>query len=176
MNKEYSLSLFMLGKEENLLDSFYNDVKELIEVFKDKKISLFLDNRFINREEKKKVLNDTLKGIHKYVNNFINVVIDDDKESELAEIFEEFIELYYKEKKITKGKVYGVSLEENKLKELEKVLSEKLSKTVILDFIKDESLIGGYKIIVDNKLYDNSYKRKLENLKNNLLKEGEFDD
>ena len=47
MNKEYSLSLFTLGKEENLLDNFYNEIKDLIEVFKDKEISFFLDNRFM---------------------------------------------------------------------------------------------------------------------------------
>lgn len=176
MNKEYSLSLFTLGKEENLLDNFYNEIKDLIEVFKDKEISFFLDNRFINSEDKKKVLSDVLKKTHKYINNFVNVVIDDFKEADLVDIFECFIELYYKEKRITKGKVYGVSLDDSKLKELEEVLSKKLNKTVLLDFIKDESLIGGYKILVDNKLYDNSYKRKLDNLKDNLLKEGENDD
>jgi len=176
MNSEYAFSLFTLGKEENLLDDFYNDVKALLNVFKDKDINLFLENRFIKGEEKKNLLKDTLKEINKYIINFINIVIDDNKIDEIKDILENFIEFYYKEKNISKGVVYGISLDSYRLKELEDKLSKKLNKTILLEFIKDDSLIGGYKVVVDNILYDNSYKRKLDNLKENLLKEGENND
>lgn len=176
MNSEYSNSLFVLGKEENLLDSFYSDIKNLLAIFKNEEINKFLENRFIKIDEKKKILEDVLKEINIYVKNFINIIIEDNKTGEILDILEGFIELYYKEKNISKGKVYGLSLEKEKLKILEKKLSEKLNKTILLDFVKDDSLIAGYKVIVDNKLYDNSYKKKLDNLKNSLLKEGENND
>lgn len=176
MNNEYSMCLFTLGKEENLLDVFYNEIKALKEVFKEENINDFINNRFIKDKDKKEVLSKSLKGCHKYVSNFIYLTIDDNKIDEIIDIFEGFIDLYYKEKNIVLGTVYGISITDSKLKELEKKLSDKLNKTILLDFKKDSNLIGGYKVIVDNKLYDNSYKKKLENLKENLLKEGELND
>lgn len=173
---EYALSLFSLAKEENLLDVFFSEVNSLIDVFKDKKINDFFSNKFIKVKEKKEIVNNTFNGLNKYLLNFINIIIDDCKEENMNEIFSNFNELYFKEKNIVKGIVYGLEIDKDKISKLEETLSNKLNKKVILEFKQDISLIGGYKVVVDNKLYDNSYKNKLDNLKNKLLKEGDFSD
>lgn len=176
MNSEYASALFNLGKEENILDNFYNEIKLLIEIFKDNEIDSFISNKFVNSSNKKSILDKYLKDINKYLINFINIIIDDNKEEYLIDIFDEFNELYYKEKNISKGIIYGLEIDDDKIKKLEEVFTKKLNKKVILSFKQDISLIGGFKVIVDNKLYDNSYKTKLNNLKKELLKEGENND
>jgi F-type H+-transporting ATPase subunit delta len=173
---EYSLSLFTLGKEENLLDVFYDEIKVLLNVFEEERVTCFLENKFIKIDDKKDVINKVLKDVNKYLVNFINLVIDDRKEDNLLEMFANFNELYYKEKNIVVGTVYGLEIDENRIKILEDVYSKKMNKKVVLMFKQDLELIGGYKVIVDNKLYDNSYKSKLNNLKKKLLEEGEFND
>lgn len=173
---EYSLSLFTLGKEENMLDDFYGEVRCLLKVFKDEDINEFLESKFYSKRSKKEIISNCINGINKYLSNFINIVIDEGKEENLVKIFNAFNELYYKDKNILKGIVYGIRLEEEKLVVLEETFSKKLNKKVVLEFREDSSLIGGYKVIIDNKLYDNSYKNKLTKLKDKLLKEGELDD
>ena len=173
---EYSLSLFTLGKDEGLLDAFYNEINDFMRVLKEEEILSFLTNKFIKCKEKKEVINKTLKDLNKYLLNFINIVIDDGKEDYFPEICSDFNELYFKEKNIVKGIVYGLNLEKEKIEKLEETLSHKLDKKVVLEFKRDISLLGGYKVIVDNKLYDNSYSSKLNNLKNKLLEEGEIND
>lgn len=173
---DYSSSLFLLGKEENLLDVFYEELKSLIEVFKDKDFSEFFNNKLIKTSEKKEVINKHFKDIHKYIFNFLNILVDEKKEDELMDIFNSFVELYFNEKGIVKGLVYGLEIDNDKIKKLEEIFSDKLDKKVILEFKQDISLLGGYKVLVDNKLYDNSYKNKLNKLRDKLLEEGEFDD
>lgn len=176
MNSEYASALFNLGKEENILDDFYNEIKVLLDILKDKEIKEFIENKFINNNEKKNILDKHLNKVNKYLVNFINIIIDDNKDEYLIDILDEFNELYYKEKNISKGIIYGLEIDEDKIKKLEEVFTKKLNKKVILYFKQDVSLIGGFKVIVDNKLYDNSYKTKLNNLKKELLKEGESND
>lgn len=176
MNSEYASALFNLGKEENILDDFYNEIKVILDILKDKEIREFIENKFINNNEKKKILDKYLEKGNKYLVNFINIIIDDNKDEYLIDILDEFNELYYKEKNISKGIIYGLEIDEDKIKKLEEVFTKKLNKKVVLCFKQDVSLIGGFKVIVDNKLYDNSYKTKLNNLKKKLLKEGENND
>ena len=173
---EYALSLFSLAKEENLLDIFYNETKFLIEIFKDEELLNFIIDKFIRNSDKKKAINNGLNSINRYLLNFINIIIDDNREDDLIEIFDSFNSLYYKEKNIVEGIIYGLEIGNEKINELEEVFSRKLKKRVVLKFKQDVSLIGGYKVIVDNKLYDNSYKNKLNKLKDKLLEEGEVND
>ena len=169
---DYSLSLFSLAKEENLLEEIYQEIRLLTILFNEDDVVSFLEDKFISSCEKKKIINKVFKSKNKYINNFINIVVDDGKEEFLLEMFENFIKLYLKEKNIVKGFVYGAEIANEELKKLEEVISKKINKNVVLEFRQDVSLICGYKVVVDNKLYDNSYKTKLTKLKNKLLEEG----
>ena len=53
-------------------------------------------------------------------------MIDDQKEECLVEIFNSYNELYYKEKNIVKGIVFGLEIDEVKLSKLEKTFSNRL--------------------------------------------------
>ena len=92
---DFSSSLFLLGKEENLLDVFYEEINSLMEVFKDKEFANFFDNKLIKTNEKKEVIKKHFKDVHKYVFNFLNIIIDEKKEDELMDVFNDFIELYF---------------------------------------------------------------------------------
>ena len=113
---DYSSSLFLLGKEENLLDIFYEEISSLIEIFKDKEFANFFNNKLIKTSVKKEVINKHFKDIHKYIFNFLNIIIDEKKEDNLMDIFNGFIELYFNEKGIVKGLVYGLEIYNDKIK------------------------------------------------------------
>ena len=49
------------------------------------------------------------------------------------------------------------------------MLAQKFGKTeVFLELIQDESLIGGYEMVIENTVYDSSIKGTLNRLKNAL--------
>lgn len=48
-------------------------------------------------------------------------------------------------------------------------MSEKENKTIVLRQIIDESLIGGIKVQINTRVYDDSIKNKVEKLRSKLL-------
>ena len=60
-------------------------------------------------------------------------------------------------------------LSKEQIEKIEKTLSLKEGKTVILKNKINPSLIGGAKIIINDRVYDNSVVNRIENIKKNLL-------
>ena len=66
-----------------------------------------------------------------------------------------------------------MDLTKDEVKLIEKSIGDKLNETVILKVVKDYSLIAGIKVIVNDKIFDNSIIYKLTELKNTLRKVGD---
>jgi F-type H+-transporting ATPase subunit delta len=81
-----------------------------------------------------------------------------------------FIGLCNKKLGIEEGLVYTpYALSDEQLKDVEKAMSEKENKTIVLRQIIDESLIGGIKVQINTRVYDDSIKNKVEKLRSKLL-------
>ena len=71
---------------------------------------------------------------------------------------------------LIEGVVYSATaLSDDKLETLSTLFSKKLGEKVMLTSVIDESLIGGYKVSVNNVVYDNSIKLQLKHLKDTLM-------
>ena len=62
-------------------------------------------------------------------------------------------------------------IQEN-LNKLKKALEKKINKTLDLTNVVDESIIGGFKICLENSIYDSTINTRLNKLKETLLKGG----
>ena len=120
---------------------------------------------------KERILDKHFSFVNSYMKSFLLMLNKDNNLDMLTEISNRFILLYKEYMGIEYGVVYGVSISEKELKTLEECFSKKFSKKVYLNFKKDISLISGYRVEVGKKVYDNSYKYKLEILRNSLKKE-----
>ena len=167
----YANALIDLSISENLLDVFYNHFLIIDDLYKNLDIQEFINNKFVDKEYKKEMIVKHFKDFSEYFVNFLFILANNDHLDKLGDISNKYKELYYREKNIEYGFIYGTSLTNNDLEKVEKALANKLNKQIKLEFIKDETLISGYKIKVGSKLYDNSYKHKLEMIKKSL-KEG----
>ena len=63
-------------------------------------------------------------------------------------------------------------LSEENLNKLKKALEKKINKTLDLANVVDESIIGGFKICLENSIYDSTINTRLNKLKETLLKGG----
>jgi F-type H+-transporting ATPase subunit delta len=171
MIEAYANSLFELGKEENLLEVFYKHFLIIDKLYKEEQIKDFLEDKFVSNKEKDLIIEKYFDAFNQYFKNFLHLLIKDNQFDNLLQIKELFLNSYYIEKGILKGTVYGVNLASDDLALLEKTFSKKLNKNVSLTFIKDSSVIGGYRVEIGSRVYDTSYLHKLKLLQESLKKE-----
>ena len=64
------------------------------------------------------------------------------------------------------------SIREMWIKDIEDALTKRLSCQVELTNLLDSRLIGGIKVVIEDKVFDGSIKNKLERLKQSLISGG----
>lgn len=85
-------------------------------------------------------------------------------------LLEEFLNLGYKVRGYTMGRVYSVRrLDRVTMAKLEAAISTKIGKPIRLLNKCDENLVGGVRVEVNDVVFDGSYKKKLENFRDELL-------
>ena len=104
--------------------------------------------------------------------NFVYVLIDKGRTSQIKKIAKRYIELYDKDRGIAEGKVFSVvKLTPDQIQKFETEMSRLLQRNIKLENRVDPSLIGGVKIQVGGKMIDQSYRGDLERLREELEKQ-----
>jgi len=102
------------------------------------------------------------------MNNAIN-----QKHTELL-LINDFLAYYYRVKGVAFGVVYSVRpLDKKHIEKLEETIGSELEQKVVLENKIDEALLGGFKIVINNNVWDGSYRSKLKDLKASLLAKDE---
>ena len=174
--RRYSVALYELAEEENKFAEYREEVKSLIDVWsKNPQLREFLSNQLVSKEDKKLFLDDVFKGkVSSYILNFLKIIVDKGRAAYLEEILKDFDALGNEKLNIKQGILYTpMDLTKDEVKLIEKSIGDKLNETVILKVVKDYSLIAGIKVIVNDKIFDNSIIYKLTELKNTLRKVGD---
>ena len=97
--------------------------------------------------------------------NFMYILIDKRRESNILEIKKEYDKLYNEQKNIIKVVARtAVPMEDEAKIKLSKVLGEKLEKTIELSNQVDPSIMGGVVLRIEDKLIDGSLKGQLEDI------------
>ena len=105
--------------------------------------------------------------------NFLKLLVDKDRTYYLKEILRMYIELADDELGIQKAIVQSAKpLSEADMQEIKTALEKNTGKTIVLQNTVKPELIAGIKVIVGNTVTDNTFKNKMETLKQVLLKGG----
>ncbi len=175
LTKRYAVGLYSLIEDEPDFLSYKEEAQSLINILNENEDYLYtLDSAFLTKEEKVKLINETLKGFHPYMISFISVICDNHRISETVDILYEFISLVNDKIGIKEGLLYSAEpLSEEEIKEIEETVSKKEKRKVELKNVIDITLIGGVRVLIGDKVYDGTIKNKLENLKTTLLRGGD---
>ncbi len=169
----YGAALFEAAKELGKEEDFLTELATLDTVLKeDGEIGEFLNSPAIPGEEKKKILSDTLgENFSREMLNFLFVLTDKGRTSEISKIRRQYIRLYDAEIGVAEGEIFSAEpLSEDSRLRFEAELSKLIRKNIKLENIVDKSLIGGVKIQVDGKMIDKSLRADLDNLLRDLKK------
>ena len=165
----YAKSLLDLSIEQNQLEDTATEIKALKTTFASKEFINFLKSPIIKADKKLAVFNSAFGDkFSSVVKPFVQLVIKKGREEALPEICDEFLVQYKNHKGVSGVKIISASPLSTEAQETIKKKLETSSHTksaVELDFEVDESLIGGFKIELGDRLYDDSVAHKLELLR-----------
>lgn len=173
----YGLALLDIAIEEKRVDEYRTVVKEIDKCLKENDDYIrVLSSSFISKKEKISLIEEAFGTLNfKHIINFLKIIIENHREDVLIKILEQFVSLCNDRLGILEGIVYSVNyLNESQISSIESVIGDKLGKRVELKNILDPGLIGGVKVIVNDRIYDGSINSKIDNMKQSLLtKKGE---
>ncbi len=167
----YAQALFELAEEKNLTSEIYSDIVDLNKVISsNENLYDVLRSPFIVRSEKKNLVTALFEGkVHKDSKNFLMVLVDKDRTTELPSIVQSYKQMMNDKFNIAEGKVYtAVALSQEQISELEKNLSAKYNKNVQLVNKIDKDLLGGVLVRIGNEEIDGTVKSRLEDLGDKL--------
>lgn len=172
VSKTYGDALFELAIEENRIDELFEEVLGLKTVLNDNPdFSKLMNHPKVDKEEKRAVTESVFKGrVSDEVMGFLEIIITNNRYSEIFEVLDYFIKRVKEYKRI--GMAYVTTpmpLDDNQKASVEKKLLETTSySSMEMNYIIDESLIGGMVIRIGDKVVDSSIKTKLNDLTKEL--------
>ncbi|SDN60531.1 ATP synthase F1 subcomplex delta subunit [Fictibacillus solisalsi] len=169
--KRYASALYEVVGQENLEQSEaeLRVVKDVMESNRD--IQKLLNHPKISVEQKKQIVKESLgTDISKPVLNTILLLIDRSRENIIAEMAGQFIELANESRGIAEATVYSVRLlSQDERTRLEETFAKRVGKQHLrIENIIDQSLVGGMRIRIGNRIFDGSIRGKLERIERQL--------
>lgn len=173
IDKEYASALFSLATENNAVDEYEKSLLEIEGVFKENPDYIkVLESPAIPLSERISFIDKAFEDTYtEFIVSFIKVLCENGHISQIGNCIDSFCDLVRIYKNRTIATVYYVEplSQEQKSALLEKL--QKISGKIIeSEFIKDESLIGGIKVQIDDKIMDGSIKNRLNKAKGEMSK------
>ncbi|MBN2173154.1 MAG: ATP synthase F1 subunit delta [Bacteroidales bacterium] len=168
----YAKALFDLALEKNILEQVFKDAGLIYDICESNRdFILFLRSPVIKENKKVTVLKNVFeKSIHELTLRFLLIITKNRREAIIQDIAEMFLELFREYKNIIKATVTtAVPIDKEIRDRMVKIMEEQTKASIELKEKVDESIIGGFIMHFDDKQYDASILRQIQNL------EKEFD-
>lgn len=169
----YAKSLIELAKEQNVLPAVYEDMKLFKDtVDKNRGLMLALKSPVVRHEKKLGILKAVFEGkVNPVTFAIFNIITKKNREAILDSIADEFLIAYNDLQGIQKALVVTTTaLTEELRKQFTSIVASASGKTVELEEKIDENLIGGYLLRVNDRQVDASIKKRLNEMKLQLVK------
>jgi F-type H+-transporting ATPase subunit delta len=170
--KRYAKALFEIALEKKQLKLVEADLETLKKGYREsKEFSKVIDSPVISNQAKKQVFTEIYqRRLQKLIFNFVLLLIKKNREMLLAQVIEEFLDLSDQHHGILRGVLYSVvPLTDEQLEKLTAQLHAITGKKLIITQHEDESLLGGFVIKLQDRIYDTSLRNKLNKLRQNLI-------
>lgn len=168
----YAEAFIDLAAEKNDLDGYLTELTSVNMVCSDKTLNILLINPEVSKSERKNILSGILRGrVQQEVLNFVLLLIDKERIGSLPGILRESVRLANERRKIMDIMIYtAFPIGQDQID----TISGKFKKMYDAADIKvevrvDPSLIGGVKVVIGDKVYDGSVKKKLAGLRKSMV-------
>ncbi|OAV46107.1 ATP synthase F1 subunit delta [Lewinella sp. 4G2] len=169
----YAKSLLDMAVERKQLDVIKGDVDALVAMAGNRDLALLLSSPVVNPSKKKAIFAELLEksGANELTKTFVDVLITKGREGDLLGILGAFDKQYKSLNKISTVKVTSaVALSAAELDAIKQqlVAGGKTEASVDIETKIDPSIIGGFILEFDGKVYDASVAYKLSELRKEI--------
>ena len=169
--RPYAKALFKSAKEQNMLDIYFDMLKNLNLVINDKSVKSILSNDSFDNKYKVGLLTEILKGnSDESFLRFINLLAENNRllvVREIVGLYDSFLQ----EEKSLKTAIIDTAykLSTDQLKLIKKALEKRFNKKIELEQNLDSTLLAGAVIRIDDLVIDGSVREKLRKLESQLI-------
>lgn len=170
--RTYAKRLLAVARKDSKEDLYYSELSRVNTfINSDNDIRLQIESRTLGNPRKIELLqgcfnNDIDENV---LYNFFVVFESSPYEYTVVAFLHDFIKEYFAQQGIILGVVFSVrEIDKEQLKKLEKTFSLKEGFEVRLENVIDKELIGGIKVKIEDRVWDDSYKSKIERLRKKL--------
>lgn len=161
----YAEALFILAREENSVEVFFEGLKTVEDVFKENAEYLqFLSTPSISKSERTQALFAAFEGkINQHVLSFLQLLCEHGKADSFFECVCEFERLRALANATVEATVKSaVELDDQQKEGIVKALEKRTGKNVSLKCVVEPTILGGIAIELDGALLDGSVKNNLK--------------
>tara|TARA_S200000501_G_scaffold369146_1_gene408092 strand:- start:6448 stop:6975 length:528 start_codon:yes stop_codon:yes gene_type:complete len=167
--KRYAKSIFELALTKGELELSFKEISILLDFFKNNSFALdFLTNPVLSFDKKRQVTESMFgEKLSNFSKSILYFIIKNKRTNMILQIFEEFNQLYRKEKKI-------ISIDLVTAQKASEDLKDRIVKkfgnqnNVFLNEKIDKSLLGGILIKLDGKQFDSTVKNSINKIKSSF--------
>ncbi len=163
----YAKALLDLSIEHTQLERVYQDVQAFNNALQNRDFLMMVKSPIVHSPKKMAVMQRIFgDNFHEITSRFIKIIVRKHREFYLPEIVDAFINQYRKHNKIaTATLVTATDVDQQTIDKVKQIVLTSTGNTSVeLDTSVDPSLIGGFILKYDDKLYDASVAHKLEKL------------
>ena len=169
----YARALLKSALLQKIADNVYADMQNLYNSYLQvSQLRQTVDNPMLQKEQKRHILEVACgEDATPLVRRFLQLVLEDDRESTLQFMAASYITLFRKNKNIIRGKLTtAVPVSPETEDKMRKMVELKTNGTVELNTEVDPSIIGGFILEYDTYRLDASVKHKLQTILSQLKK------
>jgi len=162
----YAAALYEAAQEEGRIGEVRRDLGAFVEAAESSgELRRFLVAEEISDSRKKDALLELTEGGEELVRNFLRLLVDKSRESELTGAYEGFVRLVEEAQGLVHVEVVtAVPLTASLGAALKAKLESSLDKTVELTMTVDEEILGGLRLRIGDRVADASVRHRLEKL------------
>ena len=171
----FALALYDLLNDSKKNSKHYSEIFLILKLLEDNPEFIeILDDLFLSFDKKSKLLKEAFANVNELILNAMLILVNSSHFAMIIPILKKLKELFQQDLKIKEGLVYSTTkLNDKTIKLLEQKVGNDLQVKVRLENYIDKELIGGFKIVVDDYVVEDSVKSHLKNLKEQLINKTE---
>jgi F-type H+-transporting ATPase subunit delta len=165
--KRYAKALFEMALEKGIIDSVKSDMELVANVVSEnRELRQLMVNPLITGLRKQRIFKSVFgKHTDNLSISFLNILIRKGREIEVTEIANQYLKLYLEHKNIIVAEVVtAVEINEETSKRISNLVADLSKKEILIKSKIDPSIIGGFKINMEDYQYDASIRKIIDNM------------
>lgn len=171
--RRYAAAFFDLAKESGKLEEMQQELQTVSDALQaNRELKKVFYHKMIREKDKKEVVRAVFEGrISATTMNFLFLLVDKKREEYLDLIIQAYVRMANEARNIMDaGVISAIELAPSDIKELQERLSAITGKNVRLQTQVDPKILGGLVVRVGDRVIDGSISKRLQMLKNNMIR------